>query len=97
MTVSGIINIGYAHSECKKKEPKQSMLNRLRPSTRKNDLINLILIHLIFHYLGEGVVVFNATFNNISVISWRSVVLVEKTLVSGDNMTCRKSSTNFIS
>jgi len=40
--------------------------------------------------------VFNATFYNISVISWWSVVLVEKTGVSRDNMTCRKSLTNFI-
>ena len=29
--------------------------------------------------------VFNATFNNISAISWRSVVLVEETGVSGEN------------
>ena len=28
---------------------------------------------------------FNATFNNISVISWRSVVLVEETGVLGEN------------
>jgi hypothetical protein len=35
--------------------------------------------------------VFNATFNNISVISWLSVVLVEKTGVFGDNVTCHKS------
>ena len=28
---------------------------------------------------GFGFMVFNATFNNISVISWRSVLLVEKT------------------
>jgi hypothetical protein len=26
-----------------------------------------------------GVMVFNATFNNVSVISWRSVLLVEQT------------------
>jgi hypothetical protein len=31
------------------------------------------------------VVVFNATFNNISVISWRSVLLVEETRVPGEN------------
>jgi hypothetical protein len=31
------------------------------------------------------VMVFNATFNNISVISWRSVLLVEETGVSGEN------------
>jgi hypothetical protein len=31
------------------------------------------------------VIVFNATFNNISVIPWRSVLLVEETGVSGEN------------
>jgi hypothetical protein len=35
--------------------------------------------------------VFNATFNNISVISWQSVLLVEETGVPGE-----KSLTNFI-
>ena len=35
---------------------------------------------------GEGgVMVFHATFNNISVISWRSVLLVEETRVPGEN------------
>jgi hypothetical protein len=29
--------------------------------------------------------VFNATFNNISVISWRSVLLAEETEVPGEN------------
>ena len=29
--------------------------------------------------------VFNATFNNISVISWRSVLLVEKIRIPGEN------------
>jgi hypothetical protein len=29
--------------------------------------------------------VFNATFNNISVISWQSVLLVEETVVPGEN------------
>ena len=42
------------------------------------------------------VMVFNATFNNISVISWWSVLLVEETGVHGENQTCRKSLTNFI-
>jgi hypothetical protein len=31
------------------------------------------------------VMVFNATFNNILLISWRSVLLVEETGVSGEN------------
>jgi hypothetical protein len=30
-------------------------------------------------------VVFNATFNNISVLSWRSVLLVDETGVPGEN------------
>ena len=34
---------------------------------------------------GLGFMVFNATFNNISVISWRPVLLVEETGVSGEN------------
>jgi len=32
-----------------------------------------------------GVMVFNTTFNNISVISWRSVLLVEETRVPREN------------
>jgi hypothetical protein len=31
------------------------------------------------------VMVFNATFNSISAISWRSVLLMEKTGVTGEN------------
>ena len=44
------------------------------------------------------VLVFNVTFNNISVISWQSVLLVEETVVPGENhvLTCRMSLTNFI-
>ena len=34
---------------------------------------------------GMWVRVFNATFNNISVISWQSVLLVEETGVPGEN------------
>ena len=34
---------------------------------------------------GRGVMVFNTTFNNISVISWRSVLSVEETGVPGEN------------
>jgi hypothetical protein len=33
----------------------------------------------------RGVMVFNATFHNISVISWRAVLLVEETGVHGEN------------
>ena len=34
---------------------------------------------------GVSVMVINATFNNISVISWRSVILMEETEVPGEN------------
>ena len=37
------------------------------------------------------VMVFNTTFNNISVISWRSVLLVEETGVPGENYTSAAS------
>jgi hypothetical protein len=35
--------------------------------------------------LGLGVMVFNATFNNISARSWRSLLLVDETGVPGEN------------
>jgi len=38
-----------------------------------DDIIRNILVGLV------GYMVFNATFNNISVISWRSVLLVKET------------------
>ena len=37
------------------------------------------------YYLAVKVVVFNTTFNNISVISWQSVLLMEETRVPGEN------------
>ena len=41
--------------------------------------------------------VFNATFNNISVISWQSVLLMEENGVPGKKPpTCHKSLINFI-
>ena len=39
-------------------------------------------------------VMLNATFSNISVISWRSVLLMEKTGIPVENY--RKSLTNFV-
>ena len=41
-------------------------------------------------------IVFSATFNNISGLSWRSVLLVGKTAVPEKPPTCHKSLTNFI-
>jgi len=41
--------------------------------------------YMTFGLVGFGFMVFNATFNNISVISWRSVLLVEETGIPGEN------------
>jgi hypothetical protein len=41
-------------------------------------------------------IMLNATFNNISVISWRSSLLVEETGVPGENQTSLKPLANFI-
>ena len=41
-----------------------------------------IYVHQVYGYRA---MVFNATFNNISVISWRSVLLVDETGVPGEN------------
>jgi hypothetical protein len=39
----------------------------------------MFCVLLSFSYLLVGLMVFNATFNNISVIMWQSVLLVEET------------------
>ena len=41
--------------------------------------------YLVSRYFRVRVLVFSATFNNISGISWRSVLLLEQTEVSGEN------------
>ena len=68
------------------------------------DVPNIYIIPIKFgsnwqsSFRGEDVLgmVFKATFNNISVISWRSVLLVEETRVSRENSDRCKSLTNFI-
>jgi hypothetical protein len=40
---------------------------------------------LIKHFLAAFYVVFNATFNNISVTLWWSILLMEETRVPGEN------------
>ena len=49
-------------------------------------------------YIYMIIIVFYATFNTISVISWRSILLLEETGVPGENkpQTCCKSLTNLI-
>jgi hypothetical protein len=48
-------------------------------------LVSLLYVQVWHLSLRVSVMVFNATFNNISVISWRSVLLVEETGVPGEN------------
>jgi hypothetical protein len=62
----------------------------LKQEMCSSDLHYKLLLELNYqqHYTKLGLVgflVFNATFNNISVISWWSVLLAEKTGVSGEN------------
>ena len=51
----------------------------------------------IFKCIGVKVMVFNATFNNISAISWWSVLLVEETGVPGENHQPAASHRQFVS
>ena len=49
-------------------------------------MLNFKIISFILLYLkGRGVMMFKTTFNNISVKSWRSVLLVQKSGVPGEN------------
>ena len=50
---------------------------------------------LIFFIIRVRVMVFNATFNNISVISWRSVLLLEETGVPEKNTDLRQVTDNL--
>ena len=56
----------------------------------------LTKLYIILKELVLWFMVFNATFNNISVISWRSDLMVEETRVSGEIHRPDKSLTNFI-
>jgi len=51
----------------------------------KTGKLNTFFINAIDGYFIVCFKVFNATVNNISVISWRSVLLVEETGVPGEN------------
>jgi len=45
----------------------------------------MFYVLLSFSYWLVGLIMFNATFNNISVIMWQSVLLVEETGGPGEN------------
>ena len=67
---------------------KQNYLPLL-PQKNKNNLNHLIIDPCIYPKIikeeGYGVMVFNGTFNNILVILWNSVLLVEENGVLGEN------------
>jgi hypothetical protein len=45
----------------------------------------LVVLNVLLFIQGGRVMVLNTTFNNISVLSWLSVLLVEETRVLGEN------------
>ena len=54
--------------------------------TNKQNPNTIYMSSVLFFTIGlVWLIVFNATFNNISVISWWSVLLVEETRVPGEN------------
>ena len=60
----------------------------------KNELCTMWVLVTRVHTKDKGAMVFNATLNNISVILWRSALLVEETVVLGKKPpTCCKSLT----
>jgi hypothetical protein len=69
--MGGIIE--YLASACKPTNETQAQVSM-------NEQSKLLIRHLFVCLM-----VFNATFNNISAISWRSVLLVEETGGSGEN------------
>ena len=75
------------HEWLPRKRSKQitTLLTNLKP--QKNTVITN-------SYQGDDLYTAQTTFNDVSVISWWSVLLVEKT--RRKPLTCRKSLTNFI-
>jgi hypothetical protein len=63
--------------KCKKKSSTREKQNP--------ELVNISKDHINDKMAWFGFMVFNATFNNITVISWRSVLLVEETGGPGEN------------
>ena len=58
---------------------------KLKFLCERNDKVSIFSWFVDWLYLRVRFMVFNTTFNNISVISWRSVLLLEETRVPGEN------------
>ena len=78
----------YQHKEISRNEQLSSFV-----LVMSRNLMNQNYVH-VQYFLRERIMEFNATFNNIWVISWRLVLLVGETRRKPLN--CRKSMTNFI-
>jgi hypothetical protein len=69
----------------------QNIALKIRILIRHRHKLNHLHKHIMNEHpyfinnIGVRVMVVNATFNNISVISWRSVLLMEETGVPGEN------------
>jgi hypothetical protein len=83
-------------------DPKDMDPNDMDPNQWSTTLQTSTLIQPLHHQCSNCralvcLMVFNVTFNSISVISWRSVLLVEETQSTRRKPpTCRKSLTNLI-
>ena len=65
---------------------EQILLNFQNPHVSHHQMDKCVIGHAGPYFQGLGwVMVFNATFNNISVISWQSVLLVDETGVPREN------------
>ena len=64
---------------------KSNGINRISEIGKGHICKCTTVIHNLFFFNGVCFMVFNATFNTISVISWRSISLVEETGVLGEN------------
>ena len=81
MDISGFLNImlTYRHDIAE-------ILLKVALNTKNQIMSTCIFFGKIFFwYFSFFIIVFNATFSNISVISWRSVLLVEETGIPGEN------------
>ena len=70
------VDCGFKSNQIKQINQSINVILIIQNSTQRNRLWNEFRVR---------VMVFNATFNNISVITWRSVLLVEDTGVPGEN------------
>jgi hypothetical protein len=72
-------------------------INRCKHIYLKTRVNDHLYVALGVWLRGGGVTVYNANVNNISTISWWSILLVEEIAVPGRKpQTCHKSLTNFI-